>query len=57
MQNGAVIYVYVYTYNIRTDIPKIPVLGPTLVFRYDVFSNTHISKSPIIYRNFSVYRN
>ncbi len=45
---GAVIYVYVLWgvgllgISRHTDAPKMPVLGPPSVFRYDVFSNTGI---------------
>ena len=42
--------------NVRyTDIPKISVLKPISVYRYEFFSHTDIPKFPI-YRNFSVYR-
>ena len=45
-----------YIRNVRyTDIPKISVLKPIPVYRYEFFSHTDIPKFPI-YRNFSVYR-
>ena len=45
----------VYIRNVRyTDIPKISVLKPISVYRYEFFNHTDIPKFPI-YRNFSVY--